>query len=170
VAEELWDIQYAVHGLTSCYFKEHYLAARGILDDLAERMEKDLSAKAGSRHRKKEVSRKKKKVSCSSVRASASDAPTSHAIPAAQGTVETILPSRPAITLTFRSRGSFGGDGASVRNGSVFDKRISQDRLGASVRHDHNRCRADDTATSVVGMQDQDNTLDTCTDDDVIIS
>jgi hypothetical protein len=136
---------------------------REILDDFAEAMKKDRPTKGNSRHEKKKVSR-------NSATASASDAHAGHAVPVAQETAETALPNRPAITLTFRSRGPAEGDGAAVRNGSGFDKRISQDRLSPSASHDHDHGRADAAPIPADYIYSQDHALDDANDDDVVIS
>jgi hypothetical protein len=86
------------------------------------------------------------------ITASTSQAPTNHAVSAAQATSETAFPTRHATTLAVRSRGPIEEDGTAVRRDSVFDKTTLQDRLSASAGHD------------------QDSALDAYTDKDVTMS
>jgi hypothetical protein len=137
---------------------------RNILDDLAGDTERDRPSEdekpstGNTRHRRKRISRK-------SIMASTSQAPTNHAVSAAEATSATKSPTHHTTTLTVRSRGPIEEDGTAVRKDSVFDKTTSQDRLSASAGHDHNQDRADDASIPVQGS-----VLDGFTDNDVAMS
>jgi hypothetical protein len=142
---------------------------RDILDDLAEDMEEDhpiedeTLSNGNPRHRRKKVSRK-------SITVSTSQAPTNHAVSAAQATSETAFPTHHTTTLTVRSRSPIEEDGTAVRKDSVFDKTASQDRISALASQDYDHSRADGTTIPLDYIRHRDCALDAPTDNDVATS